>query len=70
MAEEETTLVDGYMENKVELTCELKGAINITGKNTAKMKEEIWQKITNAINWYPFIENGKFSLNLNPPYLR
>ena len=26
------TLVDGYMENKEELTCELKGASNITGK--------------------------------------
>ena len=29
----------------------------------AKMKDEIWQKITNAIDWYPFTENSKFSLN-------
>ena len=27
LPEEETTLVDGYMENKEELTCELKGCI-------------------------------------------
>ena len=32
LPEEETVLVDGYMENKEELTCELKGASNIIGK--------------------------------------
>ena len=31
LPEEETALVDGYMENKEDLTCELKGASNITG---------------------------------------
>ena len=41
LSEEETALVDGYMENKEDLTCELKGASNINGKKTAQKRRHL-----------------------------